>query len=197
MKTTLAALALAALALVETGCVMHANTLNGTRIRIEEQLPGASFDPEFQLTLGRLSLGLTRRLIRAVDEDEDLGVLWDINRVEVAIYRTESLPSMRQAGFVIPHEKRLKKKGWMTATRATSPDGATWVLFREKDGGIHEIMVGALDEDELVLVKLRGDIQGIFERLEDDGILDVPGVVHADLDPEPGEPIATVDDESG
>ena len=192
-RKAMTAVALSALALAASGCVTSASTLNGTRIAIEEQLPGARFDSEFQLTLGRFSLGLARALI-GDDAREEIGILKDVRRVEVAIYRTEYLPSVREAGFVVPHEKRLKKNGWQTITRAVSDDSATWVFLRQKEGRFQELMVGALDDDELVLVKLRGDIQSIIDRLLEEDVLDVPGVVRADLDPEPGEPIATVDD---
>lgn len=189
-----ASLALALLALSTSSCVMQAGSLDLTRINLEEQLPGARFDSEVQMTLGRMSLGLTRAIVNAVDDeeaDEGLELLRKIRKVELAVYRTEALPSVRQATFVIPHERRLKKKGWQTVVEIAEDNSASWVMMRQTKGKIRGMMVGALDNDELVLVKLTGDIQEIYEKLITDHILDVPGVVHADLEPEPGEPIVT------
>ncbi len=55
----------------------------------------------------------------------------------------------------------------------------------------------ALDGDELVMVKIRGDVDGMFERLREEGILVLPGIVHTDLDPEEGEPAVTVEADQG
>jgi hypothetical protein len=184
--------ALVLLALAAGGC-MHASTLAPLRTDIEQQLPGARFDSEFQLTLGRISLALAKKILSAVDEEEGLAFLRDIHRIEIAVYRTEDLPAVRTAAFAIPRERQLKKKGWMTAVESFGPGAVTWVLFRQQDERIRAVLVGALDDDELVLVKLHGDIQGIFDKLMDENLLDVPGVIEADLEPEPGARIATVE----
>lgn len=195
LRQSLLALATAALGLTASGCVMHARTLETTRFGLERELPGARFDSELQLKLGRVSLGLVRRLASLADDEdvEELGILRDIRRVELAVYRTESLPSIRETAFAIPRERNLRKKGWKTAVRAVSADSASWVLFLEQQGEIRGLLVGALDDDELVLVKIHGDIQGIFERLMEEHVLDLPGVVRADLEPGEGEPIAVVE----
>lgn len=186
-----AALALSALA--ASGCMMHASSLAPLRTEIEDQLPGARFDSQFQLKLGRLSLGLAKKILSAVDDDEELAFLRSIHRIEVAVYRTEALPAVRTAAFAIPRERQFRKRGWMKAVEAVDGDTVSWVLFRQQDERIRAILVGALDDDELVLVKLTGDIQGIFDKLMEEHLLDVPGVIEADLEPEPGEPIATVE----
>lgn len=188
---------LAALALVaasSTGCVMHARSLERTRLDIEKQLPGARFDSQMKLTLGRMSLGLAKKIVRWANADEpELAVLRDIHRVELAIYRTERLPPVRDGGFSIPRAARLSERGWETVVESIHDDGAVWVMARGENKPVEEILVGALDDDELVLVKVRGDVERMLQRLHDEGELDLPGVVHADLEPEPGDPIAVVD----
>ncbi|HEX9737215.1 MAG TPA: DUF4252 domain-containing protein [Thermoanaerobaculia bacterium] len=188
-----ATLALVLVALTTSGCMTSASSLAPLRTEIEQQLPGARFDSEFQLKLGRMSLGLAKKVMSAVEEDEELAFLRDIHKIEVAVYRTEALPAARTAAFAMPQGRHLKKKGWMTAVESIADDSVTWVLFREHDERIRGILVVALDDDELVLVKLTGDIQGIFDKLMEENLLDVPGVIEADLEPEPGEPIATIE----
>ncbi len=192
---------LLAAAVVTTGCFTHAHTLEPTRYAVEKQLPGARFEPEIKLTFGRVSLALARKIVRWADvEEPEVQMLRDVHRVELAIYRTHSLPEIGQAGFAIPRAARMADRGWQTIIHASNEGGATWVLMRPRPNGkAEEILVGALDDDELVLVKVRGDIDGMLERLRDESVLDIPGVIHADLEPEPGEPIAVVEmaDESG
>ena len=192
-RHVMATAALALLALVTNGCMMHAGSLEPIRMNIEHQVPGARFDSEFQLKLGRMSMGLVKRITRAVDDEdeEDLAFLQNIRSLELAVYETRSLP--KAADLDIPKLRKLKRQGWMTAIESRAEDSVTWVLFRQQDDRVSGILVGALDDDELVLVKLNGDIQNVFDQLMDEGILDVPGVVQADLDPEPGEPIAVVE----
>lgn len=182
-----------AVAMVSTGCFTHAHTLEPTRYALERQLPGARFDPEFKLTLGRVSLGIAKKIVRAVeDDDSDLRVLRAVKRVELAIYHTESMPTIVPATFRIPRIAKLEREGWETAVEAFSDDSAVWVMFRPgARTPVAEILVGVLDEDELVLVKVRGNVQQLLEQLQEEEMLDIPGVIHTDLDPPPGEPVAT------
>lgn len=185
--------AIVLLAAMTSGCMMHASSLAPLRTDIEQRLPGARFDSEFQLKLGRISLALAKKIIAAVDEEEELAFLRSIHRIEVAVYRTEALPAFRDAAFAMPRGRHFRKRGWMTAVESVADDSVTWVLFRQHDERIRGILVVALDDDELVLVKMNGDIQGIFDKLMEENLLDVPGVIEADLEPEPGERIATIE----
>ncbi|RMH16609.1 MAG: hypothetical protein D6696_17750, partial [Acidobacteria bacterium] len=136
IPTVFAAAGLAALGLSAGGCVMSARTLDGMRVRLEEELPGARFEPEFQLTLGKISLGLARKLVELADAEDEEGVsaLRYLERVEVAIYRPRRRPPIGGDGFAIPQERRLKKRGFELLLESRDEDGATWVFVR-RDGG--------------------------------------------------------------
>ena len=168
------AIMLGALCLFSTGCLMHASTLEPTRYALERELPGARFDPELKLTLGRVTLGMAKKIVRMVeDNDPDLKVLKAIKRVELAIYHTETMPTISPAAFRIPRFAALKRDGWETAVEVVADDGVTWVLFRPgRRTPVAEILVGVLDEDELVLVKVRGDVEMLLEQLRDE---EIPG----------------------
>ncbi len=184
-------------AIVAGGC-MHAPTISGVRYDLEREIDGARFATEREMTLGRMSLALVRRIVAAGENDDEdaLAMLKLVRKVEIGIYETRSFPSPASGRFTIP--RSLRRRGWKTLTSVREPDGGAWVLFRErKDGSIRELMVGSLDGDELVMVKIRGDVDGMFERLRDEGILSLPGIVHTDLDPEEGEPTVTVEADPG
>jgi len=180
-------------ALVAGGC-MHAASLNGLRHDIESEVDGARFESEMQLTLGRISLGLARVVIPDEEMDEELAVLKEVKKVEIAVYETITLPPSAEPA--IPGYRSLKRKGWQTIMTATESDGGrAWVLARQRDGSFREILVGSLDRDELTMVKIHGDVERMIERLQEEGILDIPGVVHADMEPEEGEDAVTVEAE--
>jgi hypothetical protein len=174
---------------------MHASTLNGLRYDIERELEGARFESDTQMTLGPLSLALVRRLAAAGEtEDEDLALLKDVRKVEIALYETLSLPAPAGGRFTIPAHDAFRSQGWKTLATVDEGDGGTWVLYRNgRDGSIRELLVGSLDRNELELVRIRGDVEGMMERLRDENRLDLPGIVHTDLDPEEGEPALTVE----
>lgn len=182
-------------ALVAGGC-MHAASLNGLRHDIESEVDGARFESEMQLTLGRISLGLARVIIPDEEMDEEMAVLKEVKKVEIAVYETITLPARAEGQPAIPGYESLKRKGWQTIMTTTESDGGrAWVLARRRDGSFREILVGALDRDELTMVKIHGDVGRMIERLQEEGILDVPGVVHADMEPEEGEDAVRVEAE--
>lgn len=193
MNTRYLLIPLVLTALVAGGC-MHAASLNGLRHDIESEVDGARFESEMQLTLGRISLGLVRAIVPEEEKDEELAILKEVKKVEIAVYETITLPSPTEGEARIPGYKSLKRKGWQTIMTATESDGGrAWVLARERDGSLREILVGSLDRDELTMVKIHGDVERMIQRLQEEGILDVPGVVHADMEPEEGEDAVTVE----
>ncbi len=189
-------LILLALAALAAGGCMHASSLNGLRHDIEAEIDGARFESEMQLTLGRISLGLVRVIVPEEEKEDELAVLKDVKKIEIAIYKTIALPSPAEGESIIPGHQSLKRKGWQTIMTATESDGGrAWVLAREREGAIRQILVGSLDRDGLTMVKIHGNVERMIERLQEEGLLDVPGVVHADMEPEEGEDAVTVEAE--
>lgn len=187
-------------ALASTGCMLATPGLGNQRDALEAQIPGARFDRTFGIRLGRMSLGLTRSIIRAVeDEDEDLDqamvALRHVKGVQVAVYETLELPATGTAAFKPPNTEQLGAN-WFVAADIRGSDHAGWAMARTSQKGIiRELMIGALDEDQLVLVRIKGNLEALLERLEESHELDLPGLIHTDLDPEDGEPVATIETE--
>lgn len=184
--------------LTSTGCMLATPGLGNQRDALEAQIPGARFDRTFGIRLGRLSLGLTRSIIRATeDEDEDLDqamvALRHVKGVQVAVYETLELPAAGTAAFRPPRTDHLDGD-WFVAADIRGRDHAGWALARTSSKGIiRALMIGVLDEDQLVLVRIKGNLEALLERLEASNELDLPGLIHADLDPEDGEPVATLE----
>lgn len=190
------------LAASSAGCMLATPGLGNQRQALEEQLPGARFDRSFGVKLGRISLGLARGILRAAEDgDEDveqaMAMLRHLDGVQVALYKTVDLPAIDAASFR-PPRARTRSGDWFVAADVRGQGHVGWAIARTGDRGlVREILVGALDEDQLVLVRVKGDVEAMLEHLEETKQLDLPGLIRADLDPAEGEPVAVLDGQPG
>jgi hypothetical protein len=191
--TTLTAIVLALLVVataVVGGCAW-APELSRICRDIEHQLPGASFDKQFAISLGPLSLGFAKLVTGMVpDAREARGYLDDVSRIQVAIYDTEGMPPLD--GIKMPSRLReMQKDGWEIAVKAREEDSVVWVMYKIEDDSIREMYVVVLDEDELVLVKARGRLERLAARALNEARFargvpdmgDVDGDWHSDFEP--------------
>lgn len=186
-----------------SGCMLATPGLGKQRHALEQQLPGAHFERTFGIKLGHMSLALARGVLRAagddgedVDEDVEqaMAMLRNIDGLQVALYKTRALPALKVANFSPPRGKS-RDGAWFVAADVRGEDHLGWALARTgANGRIREIVVGALDGEQLVLVRVKGDVKAILEHLQETAILDLPGLIHTDLDPDEGQPLATLED---
>jgi len=163
-----------------TGCGGESPSVDTVRWEIERRVPEARFEREFHLRLGRLTLGLARRIVHWADPgDPDTAVLDDVRRIEVATYKVRSLPDLEhrlttQTAF----EQALTRNGWTMAVRARDGGSRTWIFLRADDqGALRNLYVVALDPTELTLVRLDGHL----DRAIADSIADHPRKLVRDM----------------
>lgn len=171
------ALALAALmAGGLTGCTSVGPSIHTVRRDIEQQVPHARFEPETQLTLGRISLGLAKKLLRlAMDEEdeEEAEFLFHLKKVEVGVYRVR-LSAEEQDSLTLPRsfERALRRGGWEMLVRTRDEGEHAWVFLRPEmrpEGEIlRSLYVVTWDGDELVLVHVEGRIDEIFKTIAEE-----------------------------
>jgi len=162
-------LSLLALAGLAAGCAGGAPSVDAVRWEIQRRVPGARFEPDTHVRLGRISMGLIHGLVRmAADEDEEgLQMINDVHRVEVATYKVISLPDLDrfegQFGGQTGFERDLVRAGWTLAVRTRETDERTWMfLHTDPDGGLRNLFVVTLDGKELTLVRLDGRLDRAF-----------------------------------
>jgi hypothetical protein len=124
----------------------------------------ADLDQEVALTLGRVSLGLTRTIARvAIDdpEHEALSILAGLRKVELGVYALgRGAPGARDLPLEI--ERAMARGRWLPAMRVRTQDELSWVYFRLSDDGLDAerhlsgVYVIALDDEALTLIRLRG-----------------------------------------
>jgi hypothetical protein len=146
-----------------SGC-LWAPGLERLKDEMTAQMPGAQFDKEVALTLGPMSLALARIALQFVPEPEvrqSRQYLSDIRRVELAVYETEALPSLRKVAF--PKQlNKLLHEDWEIAAKVIEEDQLVWVLYHESGERIDYLCAVVLDDENLVLVKVKGNLGRLF-----------------------------------
>lgn len=101
--------------------------------------------------------------------DEDAReILHGIHRIEIVSYRAAR--GCEIAGAPPPVSRQLTAEGWRTVIAAAEGEGElAWVFTREgPDGGTSGMLVIALDQEALEVVRLDGDIDRILVAAVDD-----------------------------
>jgi hypothetical protein len=166
------AAALAALAVAAAGC-WQGPGVDRVRWAVERQLPGARFDPEVHVRLGRLSTGFAHWVVNLALDDADeeerraQAVVNAVDRVEVAVWAydgaagTEALDAVAMPRSL---ERMLAQEGWAVMLESRTGDERAWVLTRQDAGAIHALYLVALDASELSVVRLEGRFDEAFVR---------------------------------
>lgn len=152
-------LSLAALA----GCA-GSPSVDQVRREIERRVPEARFEPEEHIRLGRVSLGLTRGLIRLVPgKIEGQEALTSVHRLEVATYQVSDLPDLTDIDSKLRFEKKLAQDGWAMMVRTRDSGSRAWMFVRDDGkGALRNLFVVDLDDSELTLVRIDGRLDQAF-----------------------------------
>jgi hypothetical protein len=164
--------AAACLLMAAAGC-WEGPGVESVRWAVERQLPGADYDQEVHVRLGRVTTGFARWVVNLAldDRDEDerraKALVNAVRRVEVAVYasRTAPAPEALQA-VAIPRslERMLRREGWQVMLESRTADERAWVLTRGEAGAISALYLVALDASELAVVRLEGRFDEAFAR---------------------------------
>lgn len=160
MRRALSAVAvLSSLALPLAGCGAPPSADQVT-MEIKRWLPGARFEREEHVRLGRIKMGLVKGIVRMVDDEdaEDRAILREVDRVEVATYRVLHLPDTTGLREKAPSfERQLARSGWNLTIKAQEGNEPTWLFTRgDGEGGLRNLLVVELDDEELTIVRMDG-----------------------------------------
>lgn len=141
---------------------------------IERELPGAQFERESHLRLGRVALAFVKPIARwALDDDDEARTyLAAIKKVDIATYRVLDLPENSETDAIRRIEGRMLDNGWIKMLRERDDDDNTWIFLRHrKDGSVRGLLVIELNHRELSIVGVEGRIDEILAQ----AIADEPG----------------------
>jgi ribosomal protein L18E len=164
MKRNLVSLAvLLSLSSFAAGCATSP-TVDQVRWEIERRVPGARFEREEHIRLGRISMGLIRGLVRMVPGKVDgQGMITQVHRIEVATYRVSDLPDLSEIDGELRFEDRLARSGWSLTVRNRETGERAWMFTRaDSRGSLRNLFVVNLDGSELTLVRIDGRLDRAF-----------------------------------
>lgn len=156
---------LSSLALPLAGCGEPPSVDQVTQ-QIEKWVPGARFERETHIRLGRIKMGLVKGIVRIVDDedDESKAFLREIHRVEVATYRVRALPDTAGLREKAPgFERQLAHAGWNLTVKAQEDNSPSWLFTRsDGQGGLSNLLVVDLDDEELTVVRMDGRLDRVL-----------------------------------
>jgi len=124
---------------------------------------GAEYEREFGLTLRRVSLALARWAIGPDDAGaagEDAAVLLHgLRKVQVGVYKVKD-GTCREGGAGIDPAALAR---WQPVVRVHEGGETVLVLLRAERGRTRDMLIVASEADELVIVRLAGQLDGLVE----------------------------------
>ncbi len=159
-----------------SGCTSY--SLTRVRNDLARDLPEARIGEGYAVAFGRFSLGAARFFAGfADDEDAELArlVLRDVRKVQFGHYDVEG--EVDGARVVMPARLRryVERDGWDHLATFRDDGEAGWVLYREGRDTVTDLLVVVLNEEELVLARLSGDLGRIVENVAASGRIEWPG----------------------
>ncbi|MEQ9825945.1 MAG: hypothetical protein ABQ298_16300 [Puniceicoccaceae bacterium] len=133
----------------------------------------SGYQVEAEFGIGSLMLGLARKVISLSDDsdaDVALGILQQVSKVQVGVYSldhslvTGANPSCRQR--LVHLLESLMGEGYDAIVRNYEDTRGSLILVRSDPRHlerVREIIVVSLEQQELHLVQLRGNVNGIVE----------------------------------
>ena len=169
-----------------SGC-LWAPELAQIQREIENQLPGSAFEKEVRLSLGPLSLGLARFVTRFIPEGyvpeagEAHAYLQEVRRVQLATYRTISVPPLHGLRMPLHLKQLMREQNWQLAVKTQKEKELVWVLTRQEAGIIRDIYVVLLDTEQLVLVRVEGRMEQLLAKAMQNRADELPQMLGLDL----------------
>jgi uncharacterized protein DUF4252 len=187
MHRRLRLLAIAGLTpLLLSGC-LWAPELGQIQREIQSQLPGSQFENEVRLSLGPLSLGLARFVTRFIPENyvpeagEAHEYLQEVRSVQVAMYRTRTLPSLETVRMPPRLKQIMQEQNWQLTVKNQKTNELTWVLTRVEGGVVRDLYVVLLDREQLVLVRVEGSMNELLAKAMRNRADELPQMLGLDL----------------
>jgi len=122
---------------------------------------GVQLEREMGVTVTRSGVWLARWGLKFADEDEIPISLKGVKRVQVGVYTVEGLARGRESRSPLALDDLLP--GWQRWLRIQDDDEEVVALVDEREGRMRGLVVVVAEEDQWVLVRLRGNLDRVIE----------------------------------
>lgn len=152
-------LAAVALIVATSGCMTYRGP-RGVEDALEHKL-GVELHRDVGIKLGPLS---TKFALSFMDDDNDDMDLHDLTGIAFAVYEVGE-KNGRTPTHVEP--KDLGCASWSTLFSSQSADDHVLLLVKPRNGSIHDMMLLAADDDEVVVARLKGRLDKLIAKAID------------------------------
>jgi hypothetical protein len=160
MRSLALQIAILALALTAGGCIIPFNGPAGAR-RDVQAATGREYDRTFALTVGRSGVALARWAVRKAGEDDI--PLEGLRKVEIGIYEVRQRPDQPSTGSEFT---AAQWPTWSPLVEMHPNQGENVLILSEpgRDGSIKRLLFLVENEDQLVIVRLKGRLDHFIEQ---------------------------------
>ncbi|MCK5327894.1 MAG: DUF4252 domain-containing protein [Candidatus Latescibacteria bacterium] len=163
--------------LLISGCLFFPD-LEGVEEIIARELEPARLETTVKLKLGPGLLSWAKLVCNWADVEEEVrGCVAEIRRVQLAVYEVHGSRLDRPIRAAAPIRKRLERAGWEILVKVREAEEFCWIFYRLRGDFINELYVIALDNNDLVLVKVEGRFDRMIARVLKDHDLNVSGLM--------------------
>ena len=154
-------LAVLCAALTISGCIIPFNGPGDIRRDIQSAT-GQEYDSTFALTVGRSGMALARWAVRRSSEEPPIP-LEGIRKVEIGMYEAEDPPDRLPAE---PGVTASLFPSYSPMVEVGENDGENVLVLSEprRDGSIRRLLIVVDEGEELVIVRLTGDLDAFLEQ---------------------------------
>lgn len=150
--------AIVALAAVSIGCIGFRGPADVKRG--VERRTGSDLDREFAITVGPATMAFARWATRVADEPEGTAVLRGIRKVQVGVYvRDRSTTAVRLDRHLEPSDFPR----YLPIVQVREDTDRVLVLAEMRGECMRRMLVVVDDLDEVVIVRLKGDLDRVIE----------------------------------
>lgn len=105
--------------------------------------------------------GFLTRYIEDQEAQQISRMVYGIRRVKAAVYPVRDAQNIEDLNLI--DLDRFERRGWKPALKVVDRDEIGWLLYRERRGRVHDLFVISVTDDELVLGRLRGNLDELLD----------------------------------
>ena len=125
---------------------------------------GGEYKSEIQFSIGSVGISVSSWFADiAADEDLAADILDDVSSVQVGIYKKLRGTTSRDINTLRDIENKMSQSGWISIVKSSENGELTAVYIRKNHAEkLDRMFVISLDDDELVLVDVEGDLKEVI-----------------------------------
>ena len=148
-----------------TGCIGVNRSFRSIRNHILSNV-SVDYEREIEFSIGPAGIFLASMFISFAETEENVDdMLRQISRVQIGVYKNENRDKL-SAGFSLIKSlsKNMEERGWTFIVRSMKEDEAAAVFIRTQAADeITQVFVIAIQEEEMVLAEVHGDLSDLIE----------------------------------